>query len=146
LTKQKIVEIQIANNPNHTITKIQYPIQVTIDHTISHAQSLTLNHLVFDPTGVIKHGLKNIALFRIHSNKHLYLLSPLSNNFFYVDPIIKQEMFHLKTTMQYKPIFSFLKLYNLFLHLYNFLTLICSTYILKILLWTRIYFHHISLF
>jgi hypothetical protein len=39
LTKQKIVEIQIANNPNHTITKIQYPIQVAIDHTIRHAQS-----------------------------------------------------------------------------------------------------------
>jgi hypothetical protein len=66
LIKQKIVEIQIASNPNHTITRIQYPIQLAIGHTIRHAQSLTLNHLVFDPTSVIKHGLKNIALFRIH--------------------------------------------------------------------------------
>jgi len=114
VTKQKFVKIQIASNPNHAITRIQYPIQLAIGHTIRHAQSLTLNHLIFDPTGVIKYDLKNIALFRIHSNKHLYLFSPLSNKNFYVDTIVKQEMFHLKTTMQYKLIFPYLKLYNLF--------------------------------
>lgn len=55
--KQKNIEIQIGNNPNHTITRIQYPIQSSTGHTIHYAQGLTIDCLVFDPTSVIKHGL-----------------------------------------------------------------------------------------
>jgi len=40
------------------------------------------DRLVFDPTGVTKHGLTYTALFHIHYKKPLYLLSPPLNKFF----------------------------------------------------------------
>jgi hypothetical protein len=50
-------KIQISNNPFHIITRIQFPIQLIIARTIDQAQGLTLDHLTFDPSGIIKHGL-----------------------------------------------------------------------------------------
>jgi hypothetical protein len=75
-------------NPNHTITRIQYPIQLVVSRTIHHAQGFTLDCLVFDPISVTKHGFTYTTLFHIHSKDHLYLLSLLLNKNFYVDPIV----------------------------------------------------------
>jgi hypothetical protein len=49
------------------ITKIQFPIQLTITRTIHRSQGLSLDELVFDPINVLKNGyVYNIIL---HSNK-----------------------------------------------------------------------------
>ncbi len=96
--QQKSVEIQIGSNPIHIITKVQFSIQWTMGHTIHQAQRLTLEHLIFDPSNVTKHGLTYIPLFCIYSKEHLYLLCPLLSNFFYADAIVEEEMFHWKTT------------------------------------------------
>jgi hypothetical protein len=85
---KKNVEIQIGSNPNHTITRIQYPIQLSTNHIIHHAQGLTFDHLILHPIGVIKHGFTYITLSHNDSREHLYLLSPLSNNFFYANFIV----------------------------------------------------------
>jgi ATP-dependent exoDNAse (exonuclease V) alpha subunit len=45
--ERKVVEIQIGNNPFHTITKNQFPIQLVTSCTIHHSQGLTLDHLAF---------------------------------------------------------------------------------------------------
>jgi hypothetical protein len=86
--KQKITKIQIINTPFHIITRIQFPIQLTITHTIHQAQGLTLDHLAFDPSDITKHGLTYTTLFQVHSKEHLYLLFPLSNKKFQVDKCI----------------------------------------------------------
>jgi hypothetical protein len=97
LMKNKmLVELCVRNyatldslvNPNHTITRIQYPIQLVVSRTIHHAQGFTLDCLVFDPISVTKHGFTYTTLFHIHSKDHLYLLSLLLNKNFYVDPIV----------------------------------------------------------
>jgi hypothetical protein len=74
--EHKVVEIQIVNNPFHTIIRIQFPIQLVATHTIHCLQGLTFDHLTFDPNGVTKHGLtyttlskicpKNICIYFLH--------------------------------------------------------------------------------
>ncbi len=66
LIECKIVEIQIESNPSHTITIIQFPIQLASACTIHHSQGLIFDHLTFDLTSVTKHGLTYIALLRVH--------------------------------------------------------------------------------
>ncbi len=90
--KQKIEKIQIGSNPFHIITRIQFPIQLVVAHTIYQAQGLT-----FDPSGVTKHNLTYVALSRVCSKKHFYLLSPLLHKNFQLDTLVHEEMHHLKT-------------------------------------------------
>jgi hypothetical protein len=47
--RTKIAKIQINNDPLHIITRIQFPIQLALAHTIHRAQGLLLDHLAFDP-------------------------------------------------------------------------------------------------
>jgi hypothetical protein len=54
--EQKIVEIQIGRNPIHTITRIQFTIQLVVGHIIHCVQSLILDCLAFDPSSVTKHS------------------------------------------------------------------------------------------
>jgi hypothetical protein len=61
--ERKVVEIKIGNNPSHTITKIQFPIQLVVACTIHHLQGLILDGLAFDPNGVKKHGLTYTSFF-----------------------------------------------------------------------------------
>jgi hypothetical protein len=71
----KIVEIQIGNNPSHTITIIQFPTQLVVAQTIHRSQGLTLDCLTFDMTGVTKHGLRYTTLSRVFSKKNcIYFL------------------------------------------------------------------------
>jgi hypothetical protein len=77
----KIVKIQIGSNPFHTIAKIQLPIQLVAKRIIHHSQGLILNHLTFDQTNVIKHGLTYIALSKVRSKKNC-IIFPLLNYFF----------------------------------------------------------------
>jgi hypothetical protein len=72
--------------------------------------NIKLNATFSCPTGVTRHGLTYTTLSCICSKEHLHLLSPLSNKNFYVDIVVEQEMFRLRTT-QYKPIIPYLKLY-----------------------------------
>ncbi len=112
LVQQKIAKIQINSDPFHIITRIQFPIQIAITRTIHRAHGLTLDHLAFDPSGITKHGLTYTILSRVHSKKHLYLLSPLSNKNFQVDTLVQEEMHCLKTIAQYKITIVYLKSYH----------------------------------
>ncbi len=109
--KQKNVQIQIGSNHFHIIARIQFPIQLATTCTIHQTQGLTLDHFTFGPTNITKHGLTYIALSWVHSKKHLYLLSPLSNKNFQVNILIHDEMHQLKTTTQYKILIASLKSY-----------------------------------
>jgi hypothetical protein len=96
--EQKVIEIQINNNPSHIITRIQFHIQIIVGCTIHHAQGLTLELLAFNPVDVTKHGLTYTTLFQIPLY-NLYLLSPLLTKNFQVDFIIEQKMYRLQITI-----------------------------------------------
>ncbi len=101
----------LDNNPIYKITRIQFLIQLATRRTIHHVESLTLDHLAFDPSGVTKHGLAYTTLSHIHSKEQLYLLLALSNKNFHVDSNVEHEMLHLKTITQYKLTIPNLKSY-----------------------------------
>jgi hypothetical protein len=90
--ERKVVEIQIRNNPFHTITKNQFPIQLVISHIIHFSQGLTLAHLTFESNGLTKYGLTYTSLFKVCFKKHLYLLSPLLSKNFQIYHVIQEEM------------------------------------------------------
>ncbi len=92
----------LDSNPIYKITRTQFLIQLATRHTIHHAESLTLDHLAFDPSSVTKHGLAYTTLSDIHSKEQLYLLPALSNKNLHVDSNVEHEMLHLKTITHYK--------------------------------------------
>jgi hypothetical protein len=60
--EQKYFEIQIGSNPFHIITIIRlYSIGCEMHH--SSCIGLTIDHLAFDQSGVMKHGLTYMTLF-----------------------------------------------------------------------------------
>lgn len=55
-------EIQIGNNKNHSITMIQFSIQLASTRIINRFQGLTMVKMAFDSTCVTKYGLTHTAL------------------------------------------------------------------------------------
>jgi hypothetical protein len=102
----------MGNNPSHIITRIQFPIQLVVARTIHYAQGFKLDHLAFGLTSVTKHGLTYTSLSHIHSKKHLYLRSPLTNKTFQVDTLVQEEMHRFRTTTQYELTLISLKFYH----------------------------------
>ncbi len=89
--------IQIGSNSTHTITRMQFPIQLAATRTIHRAQGLRFNHLAFDPNGVYKHGFTYIIFFCIKNKDNLYLLKPLQMKKFQIDPSVVIKMHRLQT-------------------------------------------------
>jgi hypothetical protein len=87
--EQNIIKIQIGSNPIHTVTRIQFPIQLAIGLTIHYAKGLSFDCLAFDPSDVTKHDLTYTMLFCICSKKHLYLFFPLPSKNFHIDSIVE---------------------------------------------------------
>ncbi len=76
-------------NLNHfIITKVWFPIQLTIVTTIHHTQGLLLDELAFDPTNIKKHGLTYTSFSHTWTKENLFLLTPLKHENFYVDSSI----------------------------------------------------------
>jgi len=123
-SQRKNIEIQIGSNPTHIITRINFFIKLVTSHIIHCTQGLTLECLVFNPFSVTKHGFTYTTLSCVYSNKHLYLLFPLSNKIFDVTFIIEKEM-SIINNRQYKLNILFMRLYQLSFYLYNFKIFIC---------------------
>ncbi len=68
---------------------------------------MTFDHLTFDLTGVTKYGLTYNALSRVYSKEHLYLFLTLLNKKFQVDHLVQEEIFRLRTNVQYKLVIVF---------------------------------------
>jgi hypothetical protein len=56
-------EIQVGVNSSHVITRTQYQRQPIVARTIYRSQSLILDYLTFDPSGVHHHSLTYTTLF-----------------------------------------------------------------------------------
>ncbi len=63
------IDIQIDSNSTHIITKMKFPIQLIVAHTIHRTQGLTFDHLAFDLNRVYKHGLTYTSLSCTKTNK-----------------------------------------------------------------------------
>jgi hypothetical protein len=63
-------EIQVGANSGRVITRTQYQIQPIVARTIHRSQSLTLDYLAFDPSGVHHHSLTYTTLFRV---RYIYI-------------------------------------------------------------------------
>jgi len=85
----------LAKNQSHSITKIQFPIQLTTTTTIHQPLGLLLNELAFDPTNVRKHGLSYIVFSHIQTKEGLDLLTPFHQNF-HIDQHVVEEINRLK--------------------------------------------------
>jgi hypothetical protein len=81
-------DIQIGSNSTHTITRMQFPVQLVATHIIHRAQGFILDHLGFDPNGVYKHGFTYTTFFRIKNKENLYLFKPLQIKNFQIDPSV----------------------------------------------------------
>jgi hypothetical protein len=91
-------DIQIGSNSTHIITRMQFPIQLTIGCTIHRTQVLTIDYLAFDLNGIYKHGLTYITFSHIKNKENLYLLQPLQMKNFLIDRSVAIEMHQLQTT------------------------------------------------
>ena len=60
-------------------------IQLAVAWIIHRSQGLSLDEMVFDPSGIYKHELAYIALSHMRTKDKLYLLNPLSNSNFRID-------------------------------------------------------------
>ncbi len=90
----KIVKIKIRSNPPHTITRIQFPIQLATTCTIHRSQGLTLDCLAFDSTIMTKHGLTYIALSKVHWKKNCIYFSHYWVIFFKWIILLKKKCFN----------------------------------------------------
>jgi len=88
--EHKVVEIQIRNNPFHTITKISS--QLVISCTMHRSQGLTFDYLAFESNGLTKYGLTYTSILKVCFKNHLYLLSPLLSKNFQIYHFIQEEM------------------------------------------------------
>jgi hypothetical protein len=67
-------DIQIGSNSTHTITRMQFPIQLVATCTIHRAQGLTLDHLAFDPNGLYNNMVSHIQHFLVLRTKQIFTL------------------------------------------------------------------------
>ena len=97
-TPIKRITFQTTTESNSTVMRTQFLIQLACACTIHRAQGLTMEKLVFDTKGVVKHRLVYTALYRVKDTKFLYLLNRLEKKNFSLSPTIATEIERLQKT------------------------------------------------